>query len=76
MGVDRGWGGRSVRDRPDCKDAYNQNRFIPGHEIAGIVRGTDKTEQLNVGDRVVVYPFIGCNNCFSCKNKLWKARIW
>ena len=59
--------------RPDSKDAYNQNRFIPGHEIAGIVRGTDKTERLNVGDRVVVYPFIGCNNCFSCKNKLWKA---
>jgi propanol-preferring alcohol dehydrogenase len=59
--------------QPTNKDAYNHNKIIPGHEIAGVVRDIDKAERLKVGDRVVVYPFIGCNNCFSCTHKLWKA---
>lgn len=39
----------------------------PGHEIAGTVYqvGPD-VEGLSVGDEVLVYPWIGCNNCSVC----------
>eukprot|EP00112_Aurelia_sp_Birch-Aquarium-sp1_P009972 Seg2153.4 transcript_id=Seg2153.4/GoldUCD/mRNA.D3Y31 product="NAD-dependent alcohol dehydrogenase" protein_id=Seg2153.4/GoldUCD/D3Y31 len=40
----------------------------PGHEIAGKVAqiGTD-VEDLKVGDTVIIYPIIGCDECESCQ---------
>ena len=44
--------------------------IIPGHEIAGLVHtmGEKASETccLSVGDRVIVYPWIGCNDCPVC----------
>jgi propanol-preferring alcohol dehydrogenase len=41
---------------------------IPGHEIVGTVANIgDSVEGLNVGDDVLVYPWIGCDNCPTCK---------
>lgn len=44
---------------------------VPGHEIAGVVaalgaRVKDKSA-LNVGDRVAVYPWVGCEQCGVCE---------
>jgi threonine dehydrogenase-like Zn-dependent dehydrogenase len=58
--------------RPSNDKAFNNNRFIPGHEISGIVEEVDKAERVKVGDRVSVYPFIGCDSCFACKHGLWR----
>jgi len=59
--------------RVDSKDAWNNNEFIPGHEIAGEVLDVDHTDLVKVGDRVAVYPIVGCMNCFECINSNWKA---
>jgi threonine dehydrogenase-like Zn-dependent dehydrogenase len=59
--------------RVDSKDAWSNNKFIPGHEIAGDVVDVDRTSSLKIGDRVAVYPIIGCMNCFSCINNDWKT---
>ena len=41
---------------------------IPGHEIVGTVTGIgDSVEGVNVDDDVLVYPWIGCGNCPTCK---------
>ena len=41
---------------------------IPGHEIVGTVAKIgDSVEGINVGDEVLVYPWIGCDNCPTCK---------
>ena len=41
---------------------------IPGHEIVGTVKEIgDSVEGINVGDDVLVYPWIGCGNCSTCK---------
>lgn len=53
-------------DRPD-KISYP---VVPGHEMAGEVYRLGKeavlTDHLSVGDRVVVYPWIGCSQCPVC----------
>jgi propanol-preferring alcohol dehydrogenase len=59
--------------RVDSKDAYNNNNFIPGHEIAGKIIEIDYAERMKVGDRVLVYPIIGCGNCFYCRNGFIKS---
>ena len=42
---------------------------IPGHEIVGTVAEIgDSVEGINVGDDVLVYPWIGCGDCPTCKN--------
>lgn len=41
---------------------------IPGHEISGIVEIKGKNaSDINVGDRVSVYPLISCKSCDYCK---------
>ena len=41
--------------------------LILGHELAGIVREIDENEQdIKVGDRVVVDPYISCGHCYPC----------
>ena len=41
---------------------------IPGHEIVGTVTEIgDSVEGVNVGDDVLVYPWIGCGDCPTCK---------
>ena len=41
---------------------------VPGHEIAGSVHAVgEHVSRLNVGDRVMVYPHIGCDKCNLCK---------
>ena len=40
----------------------------PGHEIVGTVEECgDSVQDLNVGDLVLVYPWIGCEECPTCK---------
>ena len=34
---------------------------------------TDKAQRLTIGQRVSVYPALGCGKCFFCRNNLWKA---
>jgi len=43
--------------------------LIPGHEIAGQVEEIgDSVNNLNVGDRVLAYPWIGEGKCAACKD--------
>lgn len=56
----------SYADRP----GYGYPK-VPGHEISGTVYmlGRSLMEEdcsLKVGDRVCVYPWIGCDNCVQC----------
>ena len=49
-----------------------QGRKLPftlGHEISGVVEacGSD-ADQVRLGDRRVVYPWIGCRQCQTCSN--------
>ena len=50
--------------------------ITPGHEIVGTVyaigekkEGKDQTsnDDIEIGDSVLVYPWIGCNQCVACK---------
>lgn len=43
----------------------------PGHEIAGrvVAKGPDATD-VEIGDMRVVYPWLGCGDCYYCKNGL------
>lgn len=41
---------------------------IPGHEIVGtIAEMGDSVQGFNVGDNVLVYPWIGCGVCVACR---------
>jgi len=41
--------------------------IVPGHEIAGVVSEVGpQVRDLAVGDRCVVYPWIGCGQCLQC----------
>jgi len=40
----------------------------PGHEIVGTVEEVgDLVKNVNINDLVLVYPWIGCENCLTCK---------
>ena len=42
---------------------------IPGHEIVGTIEEIgDLVQGVNVGDMVLVYPWMGCGKCPTCKN--------
>lgn len=45
--------------------------IVPGHEVAGTVYAVGartKTEsRLQIGDRVAVYPWMGCDKCYLCE---------
>jgi propanol-preferring alcohol dehydrogenase len=43
--------------------------IVMGHEISGVVYqlGSEYQGQVKVGDRVVLYPWIGCNDCGFCR---------
>jgi propanol-preferring alcohol dehydrogenase len=41
----------------------------PGHEVVGTVEQIgDSVEGVNIGDLVLVYPWIGCEQCPTCQN--------
>ena len=41
----------------------------PGHEVVGNVTDVgNSVEEVNIGDLVLVYPWIGCGECTTCKN--------
>ena len=46
--------------------------IVPGHEIAGSIHRLGEQVQcqshLKLGDRVLVYPWIGCDTCYLCKS--------
>ena len=49
---------------------------IPGHEVAGRVHAFgsgvkpgDTEPSVNIGDRVSIYPWMGCGECASCNNR-------
>ena len=41
--------------------------FVLGHEIAGVVAAVPDGSDLQVGDRVAVYNFVGCGACLPCR---------
>ncbi|GGH76877.1 2-desacetyl-2-hydroxyethyl bacteriochlorophyllide A dehydrogenase [Pullulanibacillus pueri] len=43
--------------------------LIMGHEISGtIIEIGQRNEEWQVGDQVIVFPFINCGSCKACKN--------
>ena len=41
----------------------------PGHEVVGTVEQIgDSVEGVNIGDLVLIYPWIGCEQCPICEN--------
>ncbi|CAK8690263.1 unnamed protein product [Clavelina lepadiformis] len=55
-------------DNPDYKLPV-----VPGHEMSGIVHSVGSQQDqgddpLKVGDRVALYPWIGCGKCGFCNN--------
>ncbi len=50
------------------KNPYAVYPQVCGHEIAGVVEALGKdVDGLQIGDHVVVEPFIGCGNCYACR---------
>ncbi|MFZ7119810.1 MAG: zinc-dependent alcohol dehydrogenase [Eubacteriaceae bacterium] len=49
--------------------AFRKPPVISGHEFSGIIveKGIS-IKKLNIGDRVIVEPHIGCGSCFFCKH--------
>ena len=44
--------------------------FTPGHEITGeVIAKGEKAKNINIGDKGIVFPWIGCQKCESCLNK-------
>ena len=41
--------------------------FVLGHEIAGVVAAVPDGAELQPGDRVAVYNFVGCGTCLQCR---------
>lgn len=64
--------GRKKDEVVRFKDRGMPYPIVPGHEIAGVVHHlgeqahSDRTD-LKQGDRVLVYPWIGCDECYVCK---------
>ncbi|XP_078489328.1 alcohol dehydrogenase-like [Ciona intestinalis] len=61
------------RDYGDRVGRYTDNPqyklpIVPGHEISGILHSLGETccTELKIGDRVVVYPWLGCGECGYC----------
>ncbi|MEE9277276.1 MAG: alcohol dehydrogenase catalytic domain-containing protein [Dehalococcoidia bacterium] len=52
-------------------EKYAAPGVVPGHEFAGAVveRGRD-VDNLDIGDRVAVYPIIACGRCHFCRRGL------
>jgi alcohol dehydrogenase, propanol-preferring len=42
-------------------------RFVLGHESAGVVLEVPEGTSLETGDRVAVYNFVGCGRCRQCR---------
>ncbi|MGD8917834.1 MAG: alcohol dehydrogenase [Nitrosopumilaceae archaeon] len=43
--------------------------LVPGHEIAGIIAKTGgEVNGFQIGDKVIVYPWIGCGKCQTCRS--------
>lgn len=58
-----------------CKDLIPgmEHPFVLGHEIAGTVHSLGKgaeNKDLKIGDKVVVFPWIGCDDCGYCTKGL------
>ena len=47
---------------------------IPGHEFSGkIVERTIRSQDVvNIGDRVTLFPMIGCMECCACKQRVYR----
>ena len=44
--------------------------FTPGHEITGeVIAKGNNAKEINIGDKGIVFPWIGCQNCETCKNE-------
>ena len=42
--------------------------FTPGHEITGeVVAKGENSKNVEIGDKGIVFPWIGCQNCEACK---------
>lgn len=65
-------GGFQLSETEDLQ--FSKPSVVPGHEISGTVfaLGSALTAEkcgLQVGDRVAVYPWIGCGNCKPCETE-------
>jgi (R,R)-butanediol dehydrogenase/meso-butanediol dehydrogenase/diacetyl reductase len=64
----------------DFEEARNEQGTIPGHEIAGtIVAKGDRVSTFSIGERIAVYPAVGCGTCTACERGnpiLCPAAVW
>nr|XP_002122007.1 uncharacterized protein LOC100183208 [Ciona intestinalis] len=65
--------GFDVGSRFTCltDDPNYQFPIVPGHEMAGVVHSLGENAKpcdLKIGDRVAVFPWIGCGKCGYCDN--------
>ncbi len=46
---------------------YSYPRIL-GHELSGILEGTNDAEGFEMGEKVTILPYFNCNYCVACKN--------
>ncbi len=51
------------------KNGFYSYPIVPGHEIIGQIEEIKGNKDLNINDRVAVYPLIPCEKCVHCSNK-------
>jgi 2-desacetyl-2-hydroxyethyl bacteriochlorophyllide A dehydrogenase len=49
------------------RNPFARYPIVPGHEYMGEVLTPPRKSQLKKGDRVTVYPAVGCGKCEACK---------
>jgi len=42
---------------------------ILGHELAAEILEIDEHENLHVGDKVIIMPYVSCGTCIACRNR-------
>ena len=56
-------------ERITLADRGTELPFTPGHEITGEVVSKGDNAAINIGDKGIVFPWIGCQSCNACNNE-------
>ena len=59
--------GVCATDVKQVQKGAQDTRFALGHEVVGKITKTSQSQELKIGQRVVVSPYLPCGNCFYCK---------